>query len=39
MTERTNLNMEDLEMVTGGVDRIKYGNDKNDSRKEKVQRS
>ena len=33
MTERMNLNMEDLEMVTGGGGRIKCGNDTKDERK------
>ena len=35
MTERMNLNMEDLEMVTGGGDIIKCGNDKNASEERK----
>ena len=39
MTERMNLNMEDLEMVTGGGDIIKCGNDKNASNDERKRRS
>ncbi len=31
MTERMNLNMDDLKMVTGGADRLKCGNDENAS--------
>jgi predicted DNA-binding protein len=39
MTERMNLNMEDLEMVTGGADRLKCGNEKNASNDERKIRS
>ena len=39
MTERMNLNMEDVEMVTGGADRLKCGNDKNDPNNERKIRS
>ena len=38
MTERMNLNMEDLEMVTGGTDDLKCGNNKNASKDERTQR-
>ena len=39
MTERMNLNMEDLEMVTGGADRLKCGNDENSSNDQRKRRS